>query len=125
MKYLGIDFGLKRVGLATSEGELSSPWKILEVRNFSDAVSQILKIIKEEKFDKIVVGLPEGKMGQNVIGFTKALSQAGIIVETCDETLSSQKAKKLMVEQGIKQKDRYFEDAYSADGILQDYLDSI
>lgn len=123
MKYLGIDFGLKRVGLAISEGELASPWKILEVRNFTSAVEQVLEIIKREKFDKIVVGLPEGKMGKNVIGFMSALNKAGVNVETCDETLSSQKAREVMIKQGIPQKKRHFEDAYSAAEILQNYLD--
>ncbi len=32
MKYLGVDFGLKRVGLAVSEGELASPLQTIEVK---------------------------------------------------------------------------------------------
>ncbi len=58
MKYLGIDFGLKKIGLAVSEGELATPREVLTVTGFSDAVDQILTIIKKDKFDKIVVGLP-------------------------------------------------------------------
>lgn len=123
MKYLGIDFGLKRIGLAVSEGDLASPWQILEVSNFHDAINKILKVIKEGKFEKIIVGLPEGKMAENVEGFVKALSREGVEVETSDETLSSKRAKELMIEQNIPQKKRRFEDAYAAAGILQEYLD--
>ncbi|MCR4305844.1 MAG: Holliday junction resolvase RuvX [Candidatus Daviesbacteria bacterium] len=125
MKYLGVDFGLRRIGLAISEGELASPWQILEVRGFQDAVEKTVKIIKEGEFDKIVVGLPEGKMGKNVVGFVKALKKGGFEVETFEETLSSKKALESMIEQGVRQKKRRHEDAYSAAGILQNYLDSL
>lgn len=125
MKYLGIDFGLKRVGLAISEGKLASPWQVLVVKDFSDALKKVLKIIKDEQFQKIVVGLPEGQMGQNVTGFINALKMVGIFVETADETLSSQQAKKVMIEAGIPQKKRRHEDAYSAAEILQNYLDNL
>lgn len=123
MKYLGIDFGLKKIGLAISEGNLASPWQVLAVKNFPDAVDKILRIIKEGQFQKIIVGLPEGKMGKNVRGFINALNKNGINVETSDETLSSQKAKQTMIWQGVSQKKRRFEDAFSAAEILQNYLD--
>ncbi|MBI2338695.1 Holliday junction resolvase RuvX [Candidatus Daviesbacteria bacterium] len=125
MKYLGIDFGLKRIGLAVSEGEMASPWKILEVRGFSDAVDKTSKIIKDNSFDKIVIGLPEGEMGKNVIGFIKALKKRGFEVETADETLSSKKALEVMIEQGVRRNKRREEDAYSAAEILQQFLDNL
>lgn len=124
MKYLGIDFGLRKIGLAISEGTLASPWQILEVKNFADSVDKVLKVVEEGKFQKIIVGLPEGKMGKNVKGFIKALEKNGISVEFADETLSSQKAKQTMILQGTSKKKRRLEDAYSAAEILQNYLDS-
>lgn len=124
MKYLGIDFGLRKIGLAISEGELASPWQVLAVKNFSEAVEKISRIIEDNNFDKIVVGLPEGKMGQNVRGFVKALQKRGFAVETADETLSSKRALETMIEQGIGRDKRQQEDAFSAAGILQVYLDN-
>lgn len=124
MRYLGVDFGLKRIGLATSEGGLSSPFKILEVKNFKNALEKIIQEIKIGDFDKVVVGLPEGKMGQTVLGFIKALKKAGLSVEEADETLSSQKAMKQMIESGLSKKDRSVDDSVAAAIILQDYLDS-
>lgn len=125
MKYLGIDFGLRRIGLAISEGELASPWKILEVRGFSDAVLKIVKIIKDEGFEKIIVGLPEGKMGQNVIGLVNTLKGKGFEVETADETLSSKKALEAMIKHGVRRNKRRREDAYSAAEILQQFLNNL
>lgn len=124
MKYLGIDFGLKRVGLAISEGELASAWQILKVNNFADAVEKTAWVIKEDNFQKIIIGLPEGKMGKNVLGFVKALKKRGFDVETTDETLSSKKALELMIEQGIGRKKRRFTDDFSAAQILQNYLEN-
>lgn len=124
MKYLGVDFGLKKIGLAVSEGELVSPWQIIEVKNFSDSVEKIARIIKDGSFQKIIVGLPEGKMGKNVIGFINALKKKGFEAGTYDETLSSRKALEVMIEKGISRKKRHYEDAYSAAEILQNYLDN-
>jgi len=124
MKYLGIDFGMRKIGLAISEGKFTSPWQVLEVKGFSEAVEKTLKIIKDGQFQKVIVGLPEGKMGQNVRGFVKALNKMGAEVETVDETLSSKKALQAMIEQGIGVKKRMSEDAFSAAEILQNYLDN-
>lgn len=124
MRYLGIDFGLRRVGLAISEGNLASPWQTIKVNGFEDTVKNIIDLLNREKFGKVIIGLPEGKMGSTVLGFVKALRKSGFEVETFDETLSSKKAKQTMVELGIPLGKRRHEDAYSAAQILQDYLDS-
>ena len=118
MKYLGIDFGLRRIGLAISEGELASPWQVVDAKKFSE-------IIKKESFERIIVGLPEGKMGKNVVRFVNALKKQGFMVETADETLSSKKALEMMIGQEAGQKKRRSNDAYSAAIILQNYLDNI
>lgn len=125
MKYLGIDFGMRKIGLARSEGELASPWQILDVKSFSEAVEKTSQIIKNGQFQKVIVGLPEGKMGQNVLGFVKALNKMGIETETIDETLSSKKALQVMIDQGIGAKKRRNEDAFSAAEILQNFLDKV
>lgn len=123
MHYLGIDFGLRRIGLAISEGEFASSWQVLEVKNFSDAVEKVSKIIKKEGFEKVIVGLPEGKTGKNVIGFINALKKQGFLIETSDETLSSKNALQDMIEQGIPKEKRKHNDARAAAIILQNYLD--
>lgn len=125
MKYLGIDFGLKRIGLAISEGKLASPWQVLEITSFPDALDKIIKVVKEGEFQKIVVGLPEGKMGQTVLGFVKRLKRQGLDVMTADEILSSRRARDQMIMENVSKKKRRIDDAYSAAIILQNYLDNL
>lgn len=124
MKYLGIDFGLRRIGLATSEGNLASPLKIIKVKGFKGAVEKIIQETQEGDFDKIIVGLSEGKMGETISGFVNALKKQGLDVETTDETLSTHQAISQMVESNVPKAKRQRSDATAATIILQDWLDS-
>ncbi|PIR39941.1 MAG: Holliday junction resolvase RuvX [Candidatus Zambryskibacteria bacterium CG10_big_fil_rev_8_21_14_0_10_34_34] len=56
MKYLGIDFGSKRIGLAISDenGRLAFPYSV--VSNDKNILTEIEKIIKNEKVDEVVMG---------------------------------------------------------------------
>lgn len=121
MRYLGIDFGLKRIGLAISEGDLASPWKIIEGKNFTDLLKKIEK--EAQGFDKVIVGMPEGKIGQTALGFVKALRKRGLDVETADETLSSRRAAAQRLLANIPKQKRGVNDDIAAAIILQDYLD--
>ncbi len=124
MKYLGVDFGLRRIGLAISEGDIASKLKTIEVKNFKDTVAKVVSLVKLEKFDKIVVGLPEGKIGQTVLGFVNVLKKLGFDVVTSDETLSSQKAISLMIKSNVSKNKRRVIDGTAAAIILQEYLDN-
>ncbi len=123
MKYLGIDYGLKRVGLALSEGELASAWKIIEINGLSDAVTKISTVIKQENIDQVVIGLPEGAMGKAVNNFVSMMQKQGFNIETTDETLSTRQATHLMIKLGKSKKARRSNDAIAACEILQNYLD--
>lgn len=123
MKYLGIDFGLKKIGLAISEGTLASPYKVLHVKNQTDALVKTEDILKQENISQVVIGLPESGVRTAVLKFIAKL-KLKIPVETADETLSSKQATFEMIELGMKKKKRMEEDAYSAASILQGYLDS-
>lgn len=121
MKYLGIDFGLRRVGLAISDGQLASPYKIIESKNFKELIKKILK--EAEDFDKVVIGMPEGKTGKMVNGFINNLKKNGLDVIEADETLSSQQALSNAITIGESKKKRKFNDDTAAAIILQNYLD--
>src|SRR5579885_855416 len=56
MRYLGIDYGTKRIGVAVSDenATLAFPKEILE--NDKDIFKKIEKILKEENITEIVVG---------------------------------------------------------------------
>lgn len=56
MKYLGIDYGSKRVGLAISdaEGRLAFPYSVIS--NDKKLLVEIEKIISKKKIEAIVIG---------------------------------------------------------------------
>lgn len=58
MRYLGIDYGEKRIGIAVSDdsGMLAFPHATVE--NTPAAFSEIQRIVKEEKIETVVIGLP-------------------------------------------------------------------
>ena len=119
MKILGIDYGRSKIGLAISEGTLAEPWKVIRVDSFEDAVGKVMQVIKVEQVEKVVVGISEGKMGEESKKFAEKIG-----AETFDETLTSLDAQTLSREAGIGQKKRReMEDAYAASIMLQNYLD--
>lgn len=127
MRYLGIDYGEKKVGLALSEGILARPYKILErgERGKKWFFSQIKGIVEEEGVEKVVVGVSEGKMGKKTEEFIEGLKEIlKIEVEREDETLTSRRAVAKMVNSAMKKsKRRKMKDSVAAALILQDYLD--
>jgi len=56
MKYLGIDFGSKRVGLSLSDdnGGMAFPHSVIS--NDKNLLTEIEKIIKDEKVEEVVMG---------------------------------------------------------------------
>lgn len=125
MKYLGIDYGLKRVGLAISEGQLASPYKIIEIKSLRDGVYKIFSIFHIGKFDKVIVGMPEGDMGKAVIKLVSFLKSKGVDTVSADETLSSKQAQREMIDRGAGKKKRQVSDDMAAAIILQNYLDNL
>jgi len=61
MKVLGVDYGLKWIGVAISDDErkIAFPYETLE--NNSRFFSRLNEIIKKEEIYKIVIGLPLNK----------------------------------------------------------------
>lgn len=123
MKYLGLDWGLKRVGVAISLGELADPLATIHINSLKMGVEKIREIIKENEIDQVVIGKPEGETGKMVEKALEAFKKEGINILETDETLSTKDAKRLMVDLGIGKKDREDDNAFSAAYILQRFLD--
>jgi putative holliday junction resolvase len=64
MKFLGIDYGTKRIGLAVSDdgGTLAFPKNIIE--NDQEIFRKIAQLMGEESVEEIVVGESEGLSGK-------------------------------------------------------------
>ena len=126
MKYLGVDYGLKKMGLAISEGINASPFKILEITSLKDALEKVSYVISSEEIDKVIIGVSEsGESRKITLDFIKGLKGKGIEVIEVEETLSSIEARERMVELGSSKKSRKKDDSVSASIILQNYLDSL
>ncbi|MGL4721970.1 MAG: Holliday junction resolvase RuvX [Desulfovibrionaceae bacterium] len=77
MKYLGIDYGEKRVGLAVSDGLglMAFPKKTITYTSEKQCFSELLLCIDEEGVERIVVGMPfyedgtQSKTGEKVLKF--------------------------------------------------------
>lgn len=119
-KFLGIDYGDQRVGLALAEGSGPAlPFKVL--KNTKSLITDIKDIIRQENINNIVVGLPHSFSGQEnerlVItkNFIKDLQKAlDINVATVDEQLTSKLYEKMGVMKDI--------DKHAATAILDTYL---
>lgn len=124
MSILAIDFGTKRIGLAISEGFLAQPLQVLS--NDKNFFSKLKRICAKNNVEKVIVGLPEGTLVDKILRFAKDLQEElKIKVELESEILTTETAKKLLIEAKRGQKFRKESlDAAAATVILQQYLDS-
>jgi putative holliday junction resolvase len=132
MKYLGIDYGTKRIGLARSDsnGTLAFPHGV--VKAGAGALSAIHEVIKKEEIEKIVLGESNNFKGEpnavmeNITEFKKDLEElTGLVVEYEAEFLSSAAAARQYdgdFGRGDKPSQEKL-DASAAAMILQSYLD--
>lgn len=119
-KYLGVDYGEAKIGLATSDGEIAEPYGVVR------QISQIGQICRENGISKIVIGMVEGKMGEKIREIGERIEElTGLSVDYQDETLSSHLAGKKMIESGKpRMKKKSSEHSIAAALLLQDYLDN-
>lgn len=125
MRLLGIDFGRAKVGLAISEGVLAEPFSVLRYEDEKALFEKIKALVDQERIDKVVVGVSEGKSAEEARTFGQNLKGLGIEITFFDETLSTVSAQELSREGGMKRKKRKaLEDAFAASVMLQSFLDS-
>jgi putative Holliday junction resolvase len=134
MKYLGLDLGTTTLGIAKNdELGIIHIYENFEFEpgNFKKARVHLNEVVKKEKIDKIVIGLPlqldgqEGKRAQSTRRFINDfLSEFGPIdVIYQDERYTTIEAKERLMAYGYKQaKIDQMIDAMSAVIILEDYL---
>lgn len=122
MRYLGIDYGKKKIGLAISEGLTASPLKVLTVSGLSESLDKVRLEITKQQIDKVVIGIPEsGEALKIVQEFIKKMKVEIEIIEV-PETLTSFNSREMMSLQHLTRKKRQQDDAYAASLILQGYL---
>jgi len=131
-RYLGVDYGTKRIGLAISEpGGIASALRILSASaDLQRNAREILAVAEEYDAQAVVIGLPlnmddtEGPQGQLVRAMASQLAQATPKpVLLWDERLSSFVADKALAGHLTRMKRRSRQDAIAAAAILQDFFD--
>ena len=131
-RIIGIDFGLSKVGIAISDpsGIISMPLETIRYKNQKDLIERLKKIALEKNVKTLVIGYPLN-MNYKENSMTEIIDKFKVVMESndfeiCleDERLSSQYAKKIMIQQDIKTgKNKEMVDVLSASIILQTYLD--
>jgi putative Holliday junction resolvase len=131
-RFIGIDFGMSKVGLAISDPSkiISMPLKVLRYKNPKNLIEDLQIIATENNVDTFVVGYPlnmnneKNEMTSLVDNFKDELIDLGFKVFLQDERLSSESAKKIMHEQNIKTGNNKEQiDLIASTIILQSFLD--
>ena len=123
MNILGIDYGLKRIGLSLSTDNFAYPLPTLEVSAKKSALTQIITILQRNRVEKIVFGLPlPDRIG--VAKFATSLEElTSVKIVFRDETYSSKTALEKLKQSGRKRIGKKEIDALSAVLLLQEELD--
>jgi len=121
--YLGLDFGLRKIGLAFSEGITASPLAVIS--NAPSRMQQIKEKVTGE-ITTIVIGIPSSIFKEQVQALAEECKQTfNCEIVFQDESYSSKEALTTMIQSGISKKKRELDDAHAAAIILQLYLDKI
>ncbi len=139
-RVLGIDYGLKRVGVAVSDPMGIIAQGIDTLPNDRDLAEKILGLVKRMSITKIVVGRPLKLSGQEGDSALQASKFAELLKEKIskgyeekveivewDERFTTTIAQRTQIELGIKKKERQKKgnlDRMASQLILQSYLDS-
>ena len=138
-KALGIDYGLKRIGLSLSDDTqtIAFPLKYILNDSLKKTISELKTVIEEENVGLLVIGMPIGLKGKKTeisteIGkLIEVLKESlkekigdGLILTVYDERFSSVQAQRSLIEQNIKRNKRKEKiDSIASTFILQSYLD--
>ena len=132
MRYLAVDLGAKRTGLAAGDDmlRLVQPVEVIEVPRGPALEAALARAIERHGPDALVVGLPlnmdgsEGAAAADARAFGAALAACtGLTVHFHDERLSSFEADQRMARSGRTHREKkQLRDALAACAILEDFL---
>ncbi len=133
-KYLAVDFGDKRSGLATGDDLTmqAGPIAVIEATDVADLLKEISKTIADYDVDEIVIGLPinmdgtAGSRAKITAEFADVLAKhTGLPVHQVDERLTSFEASDRLKETNLTRKQKKArKDALAAAAILRQFLES-
>ncbi len=131
-RIFGIDFGLSKVGISISDPNkfISFPLKVIRYNKIDELLEEITTLSKNNNVNTIVLGYPlsmnfeKNDMTKRIDMFKDNLEKLGFKVFLQDERLSSESAKRIMIDENIKighNKEKV--DLIASTIILQSFLD--
>jgi len=134
MRFLGLDIGSKRIGLALSDelGITAQGFPTLTRTTPKNDIRKLLEIASQHKVVKIVVGLPKnmngtlGKSADQVLTFIQEMKvKTTIPIDVWDERLSTVAVNRTLINANVSRRRRKeVVDKLAAVYILQGFLDS-
>jgi putative Holliday junction resolvase len=134
VRYLGIDLGRARIGLALADDVLRTarPLETLQRRGEAAELARLREVVEAWEVSRLVVGLPlnmdgtEGGSARLARTFAARLGEAlALPVELFDERLSTFEAESRLRERGLSAREqRSVVDAEAAAVILQGWLEA-
>ena len=123
MNFLGLDWGISKIGVAIGSDETMTavPFEIIRFENVSDAIFRIKVIAAENNIGALVIGVPtKTKLPTKMLEmFIESLKKGlALPLHIVDERMTTKLASGLI---GKSKKD---EDSVAAMIILQNFLDS-
>ena len=132
-RFLGIDYGERRIGLALSDPLFTFAYSYKTLKNDKDLWKNITAIINQKNVTRVLLGMPDVKrnksLAENIFSFKKKLeTKFNIKVITWNEEFTSAIAQERIIESVTKKKkrkDKGLIDRNSAAIILEEYLNSL
>ena len=134
MRFMGIDYGDRRVGVAVSDELMLTAQGAATIENTGEenVIREIGRLAREFGAERLVVGLPRnmngsiGPRGELAMGFARRLGEAtGLEVELWDERLTTMFAQRTLLEADVSRKKRKaVVDKMAAALLLQSYMDA-
>jgi putative Holliday junction resolvase len=132
MRYLAIDYGNKRTGLAVCDASETITSPLTVINSNKNLIEKICQTVEKEDIKAIVLGLPlnmdnsKGPQARRTIAFSKELEQQiNIPIHFQDERLSSFTAREKLAEAELtKKKKKKRLDAVAAAQILEAFLEN-
>lgn len=134
MRYLALDHGTKRVGVAVSDElkMIAQPLEYIPTEPFDGFLVRLRQLIAEKEVGKIFVGMPRnmdgsyGPAAQKAQEFIAQLKpEISVPIKALDERLTSAQANRVLLQGNVRRADRKQKvDAMAAAILLQGYLDA-
>lgn len=132
MKYLAIDLGSRRIGLAVSDmkGIIAQPLSVITPKSDTEALGTIASLCTEKKIECLIIGIPfsaSDTVQEKYRAFGKKISnQTGLPIHEWDETFTTKQAQNMVAfsDRPARKVTSRHRDDVAAAIILQEFLDN-